>query len=634
MTSPNETNEDSKNEVVLTRDERNDGAEVNLEEDCLNKPPSAQSRKPFSSSAVSSPGTIINNENSRPSFRSSLRWAMRSSARLNAASEEEMLVRIVDLRYADDDHHRRRRRRRLSNNGDGDDGSSTSSKSLFIKEESRAKRNRIGLFIFTALYTALFAGAYLGFGPMQLFLEEDGAFSKECAGEEVCPEQSARLIEVVLVSQVTSALSPGLGWVADRFGSLALMNLLGLSACAGISLLVLASWFKIYELLYLGFILIGIMFVSTSIMTVQTGVVFQGKARRRVISLLNNLLDAGAVTYLFLYEISKATGASFVAITGGYLGLAVLCFGGAAYFWWAVAKDIEIRASMLSDEVPKMKRPSETLQEQEKTEFSTEHESDKRSEIFAAWTGVSSHHLEGNLNEQEMSAFWRNVNSIGGGSNEQNSSTVEYQLIAKRPSKDQLRSKQYICVALLFLCHDARTAFIAATARDFLASLGDDEHDNFYLSLFTYINVASLVALPFTDKLLEKWGYHAAFQIINVMALLNGVVQVASDDLNIQVIGFVIFSFYRSLTFSAIFSFMPVFLGGDVVGRGVGVMTFLAGIFGLINIPLASVSLENLDGDFFYANLFYLLLVAPPLCRSLDHWTRNQKGRSCSSQRI
>jgi len=62
------------------------------------------------------------------------------------------------------------------------------------------------LLIFSSVYIFTFAGAMWGWGPMQLLLEENGAFHSLCqqGGEEVddtsknphnvCPEQAARLI--------------------------------------------------------------------------------------------------------------------------------------------------------------------------------------------------------------------------------------------------------------------------------------------------------------------------------------------------------------------------------------------------------------------------------------------------------
>ena len=65
------------------------------------------------------------------------------------------------------------------------------------------RQKRIGLLVFSVLYIPLFAGAFFGFGPMQVMLEESGAFASVCGvnenttqvdGDGTCPDQTARLL--------------------------------------------------------------------------------------------------------------------------------------------------------------------------------------------------------------------------------------------------------------------------------------------------------------------------------------------------------------------------------------------------------------------------------------------------------
>jgi hypothetical protein len=62
------------------------------------------------------------------------------------------------------------------------------------------RQQKAGLLVFSLLYIPLFAGAFFGFGPMQIMLEESGAFSSLCdttnstTEGEVCPAQTAQLL--------------------------------------------------------------------------------------------------------------------------------------------------------------------------------------------------------------------------------------------------------------------------------------------------------------------------------------------------------------------------------------------------------------------------------------------------------
>jgi hypothetical protein len=54
-------------------------------------------------------------------------------------------------------------------------------------EDTLPLQLQIGLIVFSALYTTLFACAFLGWGPMQLMLEGDGAFAFKCDDDVELP---------------------------------------------------------------------------------------------------------------------------------------------------------------------------------------------------------------------------------------------------------------------------------------------------------------------------------------------------------------------------------------------------------------------------------------------------------------
>jgi hypothetical protein len=72
------------------------------------------------------------------------------------------------------------------------------------------RHQKMGLLVFSLLYIPLFAGAFFGFGPMQIMLEESGAYASLCDDADdtnstqtnddnsnqmqVCPAQTAQLL--------------------------------------------------------------------------------------------------------------------------------------------------------------------------------------------------------------------------------------------------------------------------------------------------------------------------------------------------------------------------------------------------------------------------------------------------------
>ena len=176
-------------------------------------------------------------------------------------------------------------------------------------------------------------------------------------------------------------------------------------------------------------------------------------------------------------------------------------------------------------------------------------------------------------------------------------------LISERSILQQLKTKQFLLLLLFYTFSSCFNVYALSTARDFLAYLGDDETGNLYLSLFVVMTPVSLIGLPFMDYIVNRYGYHAGLQSINVLALSYSIVKVSSASLNVQILGFVLFSMFRCFLFTVCFSFLPTFVVGKVVGRGVGVMVLCQGVTSLLNIPLSSRAVNSLDGNFFLPNL-------------------------------
>ena len=113
-------------------------------------------------------------------------------------------------------------------------------------EERVKARRRYCLLVFAFLYTFFFSGAFFGWGPMQLLLEENGSFSSKCTeeeqrNEEVCPSQSAALVRIHFVAIMTQFVSPFLGELVDRYGPAFLSYLMATCGCLGLMLFILAA---------------------------------------------------------------------------------------------------------------------------------------------------------------------------------------------------------------------------------------------------------------------------------------------------------------------------------------------------------------------------------------------------------
>lgn len=475
------------------------------------------------------------------------------------------------------------------------------------------QRARIRLFVFMCFAALAFGGATFGWGPMQIILEENGNYGHLCAGDDSgagttsCPEQRSALLLVSTITSFMFVTAPFWGYLIDHRGPLLGIILSSLLVWTGLSCLTIASFFPgraIDPLLYLAFICLMTVSILSNILFIHAGLVFdKPESTQRAISILNTLFDAGALTYLILYQMTLAlttqTAPGWVLV--GYLGLSVIVYGGAVWSWQRVSKEDTGRlqsnySTREEDRIVKEGGQDSPLSlamiSADSTEDVSRSDADGKGDF-------QDNELENGLPASKTAA-------CTDGSPNSNEADVP---ISELPPSRQLRTRMFILHAIFFGIVAARNTFVLATAKSFLAYLGDDDY--LYLKIFTLLQPASILGLPVMNWVIKKKGYHVALQCINVLGLLHGIIQVSTNNLNIQVLGFLIFSFYRCFVLAICFGFLPTYLGMTVVGRGAGILTLSKGIMCAVNIPLAVVAINRLDGNFFWPNLALTLVSIP-----------------------
>lgn len=530
----------------------------------------------------------------------------------------------------------------------------------------RQSRQRLGLLVVSILYTFLYIGAFFGWGQMQLLLEENGAFHSKCDNDNtatattattttntntVCTAQTDALIRVQLIAQTTQIAAPLLGLVADRCGAATAYYVMTCGIWTGLALLLVAvtkstphddsstsssssataaAWRD--WLLYVAFAVLALGVWMGGVLTVQVGLYFcHPRTRHRVISALNALFDAGAVTYLGLWQLHRTAprGVMSVSVTlGCYFGLAVALFGTGLYFW-----TVAVPAAAADDDAAEpdnefIKEPSDSLSNGSAPDVSLTESSKEKTDVAS----VACHgQQQDRVHESDSSVTIEKSATTNG------VASSSYILVADRSHGAQLTSGPALCLAVFFGVHGTSNQWTLATTRDFLASLGDDELGNKYLTIFTLLMPASLLALPLVDLVIHRCGFHWAFQGVNACALAFALVRLCSDNLNVQIAGFLFFSVFRCFLFSVSFSYIPTLLSGNLIGLASGILFAITGITAFFNIPLAKWTVENAGGDFFVPNLLYTLLILPCLAcafgigRSIE---RESKSRAARVQRI
>ena len=444
-----------------------------------------------------------------------------------------------------------------------------------------------------------------------LQLETNRNYGDKCTEDEneqgvVCSEQTSSLLTVGLVMVTTQLLSPVLGYLLDRVGpkrfsfAMACLGMIGMAiGCIAIGLLV-------DLLLFVTFPLLSITSWMGSLLIVQLGFYFQGQTASRVIFTLNTLFDAGALSYWFLWLVQDVTGTDTLNIWLGYMIFSGCIYSGLVYFW-RVAKqepnhvDVSFVSTRFSHHESLHFR--EDFDERMRNSYSAKL-SESLSQVFVA-----------PLETRTVRRVETDSLDVGTSENKTENPRAPvlstYKIVAERQPFFQLTSSPFLLLCLFFGLHCASTNWNLSTQRDFLAYLGDDDQDNLYLSIFSLLTPVSILGVPFIDYAILNFGWTGAFHGTNLLGLIYMLIKVVSSDLNVQIIGFVVFSFYRSFLFGICFSFLPGLVSPPVIGRAAGIMFAIAGGTSFLTIPLARLAINTYDGDFFIPNLIFLCFTVP-----------------------
>jgi len=362
------------------------------------------------------------------------------------------------------------------------------------------------------------------------------------------------------LAQLSTPIS---GAISDRYGPMVLQIVICLMACCGIGLILIFSKTQISDLLYPAFIFVGFMSMGAAPMIMQVAELYSSESSRRiVINVLESLWAVGGgLGYWILWAITKA-GISFRIVIGCYLALGLLVYLITIFLWKAIIK-LKSNAQINKDDFRAVDIPTfpVTTTTQEVTHVETA-------------LKESTNHPHGTFLQQAT-------------------------------------SYRFILICFLFAIHVARMSFTLSTAKDFLGSLGDNALNGKYLSIFSLSSPMVLLGLPLVELFVKKFGYIFALQSINVVALAHGIVLLGSKSLNAQVVGFVLFMFYRCFLLSICFSYLETFADKHALGKLTGLVSFTPGLLILLNIPMTQWALVQLKGDFFWPNFTYTMVIIP-----------------------
>ena len=123
---------------------------------------------------------------------------------------------------------------------------------------------------------------------------------------------------------------------------------------------------------------------------------------------------------------------------------------------------------------------------------------------------------------------------------------------------DQLRLPSFVSMVVFFSVNHLGYVFYVGTALDQLERFGD--HDQSYLRTLSWVMPCGCLSVPFFGWVLDNCSFSRAFGIVNTLGLLSAVLSLV-ENLQLQVLRFVLFALFRTCLFSGTFAYVAANYG-------------------------------------------------------------------------
>eukprot|EP00929_Paragymnodinium_shiwhaense_P096549 TRINITY_DN5816_c0_g1_i1.p1 TRINITY_DN5816_c0_g1~~TRINITY_DN5816_c0_g1_i1.p1 ORF type:complete len:586 (+),score=136.65 TRINITY_DN5816_c0_g1_i1:158-1915(+) len=431
----------------------------------------------------------------------------------------------------------------------------------------------------TLLTSGLFPGMIFGWASLQVLLEKDGVYSGLCGANSdatvTCDARTSRLILIYTIGTTVAVFGgvPG-GIVVTLQGPLRSSVYSGIGIATGLLLLGISDE-DTFDAFPVGTLLLGLSSSLAICNSIPVAFVVPKRYQPMVMTGVNCLFDASAVSTLGLYWLYTYGGLSRKAIFIGAAVLALTLFLLQALAWRGEVAE-RLRSQQAAEEEAARKRASSGMQQHQGKQ--------------ATWLQARVYMLE-----------------------------EERPRLHGLPFCQQLKSFEFIFIAIFFASNLFRSNAYMGTNKELLVSLGDAEQDYFYTQLYSLLMPASMVFAPLISFCLRRYGFGVSFLIVcgfgtvyNVVALL--------PSLPLQVLAFAAFTNFRAFFYSAYFTYLAHTFGSRTSTNMHGVLTIVASILNFLTWPFVALT----HGDMVYLYATLLVLTTPSCFLTLQLWRRLQ----------
>ena len=448
-----------------------------------------------------------------------------------------------------------------------------------------------------------------GWSNLSVSLIDAGTFEGQCnpTEERPCDAQSSRLNLVFVIGSALTLASSLLlnGWVMDLYG-VKVASFVGL-ACLFVAygtMAAAADGSAPDDAYFPGFIFLGLGQTGQLHPLYSISYLFPGY-ESLIIGIINGFADSAVVVFLLFRQLYEA-GISLTAIFTGYmLGPLLLATLAAAFVWpWRPLSEADTPVY----EADKTQPPSSELVEKEGEPAPQQTPGAKATPSPAqAWGGSSSEE-----HADDSASCASSTHPPPTLADEETATTVpppaagpafdpQYPY-ASASFMQQLCSPLYLGLAVYKVISLTKFSWYLSMIGTYLDELG--QQDGAYVTILGAVLPIGVVLVLVVGSIIDRAGMEVAMAA-NFAASLGVSIITLIPNLQVQVVGFVVFAFFRA----GLFTILSAILGKEFTfltfGRLIGVLSVVAGLLGLLNQPLFDYTLQQLGGNFAMANGIY-----------------------------